>query len=164
MVYGCDAPWWKHRGGLPDFPGIKVTWAGNGLPGFPGIRKVKIAKNRTGGGYTDEFLPGKPGDAIGGGGNSGFQALNLVVQMGARRILLIGFDMKNSGNVHWYGRNHWVGANNPNDNNFKRWLAAFEAAKPVLQALGVQVVNCSPITAMKTFPRWSLADAIDSWS
>lgn len=156
MVYGCDAPWWKHRHGLPEFKGLKVCYADSRLNGYPDIRRIEIEKTN------DRILLGKIG-RVGGGGNSGFHAVNLVVQFGARRILLVGFDMTDRGGVHWYGRNSWPMANNPMQSNFVRWLAAFEAAAPTLAAIGVEIVNCSPTSAMKTFPRRSIADALKGW-
>lgn len=90
---------------------------------------------------------------VGSGGNSGFQALNLAVQFGARRILLVGFDMNDRGGVHWYGRNSWPMANNPDHNNFRRWIAAFEGAAPLLKSMGIEVVNLSPHSAIQCFPK-----------
>lgn len=95
---------------------------------------------------------------IGGGGNSGFQALNLAVQLGATRVLLIGFDMHDRGGVHWYGRNNWVGANNPTDSNFRRWIRALNIAAPVLANRGVEVVNASPFSDLQCFPKASIEE------
>lgn len=162
MVYGCDAPWWRYRRGLPEFTGIKVTWSGNDLSEYPDIRKVEIAKDARGK-YAEGMQFDRPCEVIGGGGNSGFQALNLAVQMGARRIILIGYDMTDSGRAHWYGRNGWKGANNPDSTNYRRWMKAFESARPVLDGMGVEVVNVSPITALKAFPRRSIEDALKGW-
>lgn len=97
---------------------------------------------------------------MGSGGNSGFQALNLAVQWGAAQILLIGFDMTDAGGAHWYGRNNWTGANNPDQNNFKRWIAAFESAAVTLKRMGVEVVNCSPHSALGCFPKMSIEAAL----
>jgi hypothetical protein len=108
----------------------------------------------------DRLLTDEPGKT-GSGGNSGFQALNLAVQWGARRILLIGFDMTDASGVHWYGRNTWLMANNPDHHNFKRWIAAFEAAAPVLAKMGVEVINCSRYSALKCFPKLSIEDALN---
>jgi hypothetical protein len=159
VVYGCDPAWWKHRKGLPEYTGLKIAWAGANLE-YPDIRTVEIAKE--GGKYTDciSTTPGK----VGGGGNSGFQALNLAVLFGAKRIILVGYDMTDAGGVHWYGRNGWYGANNPNQSNFKRWLTAFDAAAPVLASMGVEVINASPNSAMKSFPRRSIDDALKEWA
>jgi hypothetical protein len=68
--------------------------------------------------------------------------------------------MTDAGGVHWYGRNGWYGANNPNQSNFKRWLAAFDAAAPVLASMGVEVINASPNSAMKSFIRCSIEEAL----
>jgi hypothetical protein len=76
------------------------------------------------------------------------------------RIILVGFDMNNESGVHWYGMNNWPNANNPNHSNFRRWIDAFEDAAPALKALGVEVINCSPVSAIKSFPRKSLEDAL----
>jgi hypothetical protein len=65
--------------------------------------------------------------------------------------------------VHWYGRNYWSFANNPDESNFRRWIAAFEKAAPVLADIGVEVVTASPISAMRCFPRLSIRDALAAW-
>lgn len=140
---------------MPDFKGLKLCWAG-GLKGFPDIRRIEIEKT------TDRLLIENAGKT-GSGGNSGFQALNLAVQWGAKRILLIGFDMTDQSGVHWYGRNGWHGANNPNETNFRRWLEAFEKAAPVLAGLGVEVINTFQGSAMRCFPRRSIEDMLAEW-
>lgn len=72
--------------------------------------------------------------------------------------------MTDRSGVHWYGRNGWQGANNPSETNFRRWMQAFDAAGPVLESLGVEVINASPQTAMKSFPRRSFDDALKGWA
>jgi hypothetical protein len=153
MVYGCDSAWWEHRNGLLDFNGLKVCFSANGLQNYPGIRRVVINRRE------DRILM-EPKGTIGNGGNSGFQALNLAVQFGVKRVLLIGYDMTMSGGTHWYGNNVWRGASNPNDGSFRRWIQHFDNAAPALKALGVEVINCSPISAINSFPRKSLEDAL----
>ena len=153
MVYGCDGPWWKHRNGLPEFKGLKACFGGNDLAGYKDIRRISIDRRK------DEILLQHVG-LVGSGGNSGFQALNLAVQFGAKRILLIGFDMSLSGGVHWYGPNKWQGANNPNDSNFKRWIDAFHGSASLLESMGIKVINCSPFSALQCFPKMSIEDAL----
>ncbi len=150
LVYGCDAPWWRFRRGLPEYKGLKVTWSGAKLNEYPQIKTIGIAM-----GQAERFSQTLEFDSVGtlgGGGNSGFQALNLAIQLGARDILLVGFDMCDRGGTHWYGRNNWAGANNPTDENFRRWLPPFERAAPILQKRGVQVFNASSRSALKCFP------------
>jgi hypothetical protein len=158
MVYGCDPAWWKHRLGLPKYQGLKVTWAGSNLSDYPDIRTVRIPKAK-GTGFADEMLFDEVG-TIGAGGNSGFQAINLAVQLGAARILLIGFDMSDAAGVHWYGRNNWSQANNPDPDCFKRWTGSLLRAVPVLKARGVEVIDCSLQGALHCFPKVAL-EAVD---
>lgn len=158
VVYGCDAAWWKNRQGLPEFKGLKVTWKGDTIhppPPYSDIRRVEIdaCSNEL------SFQAGK----LGSGGNSGFQALNLAVQFGAKRILLIGFDAHDRSGVHWYGRNNWPQANNPDENNFRRWRIAFELATPKLRDAGVEVFNASDSSALKCFERHKVESAMAVW-
>ena len=157
VVYGCDLAWWQFRRGLPDFKGLKISWASTG---YNGVRTVKIPPGE-GKTYSNrlQFEPG----VVGAGGNSGFQALNLALQWGARRIILIGFDMTDRSGVHWYGRNKWPMANNPNESNFRKWIAAFEGAVPVINKLGADVVNVSPNSDLQAFRKSTLEQVLNEW-
>lgn len=150
-----------HRRGLPDYRGIKVSWEGSELSQYPDIRRVAIPKNRNNGQtYCYAFRTETVG-TVGGGGNSGYQAVQLAAQLGARRIVLIGFDMKTEGKVHWYGRNRWTGANNPDESNFRRWIKAFNDAVPVIDAAGIEIVNASPHSGLECFSRMTLPSALE---
>lgn len=155
-VYGCDGAWWRSVRGLPDYKGLKMSWEEGGCRSFPDIKPVRIVKT------DDRILTECPG-AVGSGGNSAFQALNLAAQFGATGILGIGFDMTDRGGAHWYGRNNWLGANNPSDNNFERWVRSFEAAAPVLAAMNIDFVNASPASALRCFRRASIEQALSDW-
>jgi hypothetical protein len=110
---------------------------------------------------SDALQFGKVGH-VGSGGNSGFQVLNLVAQFGAKEILLIGFDMHGEG-AHWYGRNNWVNANNPDRFNFIRWEKAFSFAAPELEKRGIDVVNASPSSTLKCFRRNTVQKTLEEW-
>jgi hypothetical protein len=137
-----------------------MTWAENGLSGNPDIRRVTVAKveRRQ---YSNDIIA-SPTGTVGSGGNSGFQAVNLAVQFGARQIILVGFDMQGDA-THWYGRNQWHGANNPTRHNFEKWVNAFRRAAPQFRKLGVDIVNTSMASAIDVFPKMPLPDAIDRW-
>lgn len=100
---------------------------------------------------------------IGYGGNSGFQAINLAVQFGVDKILLIGFDMHAANGVHWYGRNKWRNANNPLDHNYVRWRNALGKQSKVLHRMGVDVVNVSEQSALTCFRHAGIEQAMMDW-
>lgn len=158
-VYGCDGHWWRYRRGLPEYRGLKMAWSGAGLAEYPDIVGIEIAKGERDR-FADHLVLGPVG-TVGGGGNSGFQALNLAVQFGARRVLLIGFDMSDAGGVHWYGRNNWPMSGNPSHWNFPRWVAAFKAAAEPLRDAGVAVYNASPQSALTCFPKTTVAEFLE---
>lgn len=155
VCYGCDAPWWVDRKGLPKFDGIKIH---HGQPAsqFPGLHRCEIDIT------SDNILVEKPMH-IGNGGNSGFQAMNLAVQFGATDLVLVGFDCHERGGLHWYGRNKWLNANNPAGTNYARWLRGFEVAKKDLSRLGVTVVNASMESEVKCFRRVPLGEIMMEW-
>jgi hypothetical protein len=91
------------------------------------------------------------------GQNSGYQAINLAVHLGARRILLLGYDMGKAkdGRKHWHAPHR---ADRPSP--FFMMRQHFLTLVEPLKAAGVEVVNCSRETAITAFPRRALADAL----
>jgi hypothetical protein len=158
MVYGCDAAWWRNANGVPTYAGLKVSATGRVTNRFPDIRIVQVADPSG-----DKLVLAPPG-TIGSGGNSGFQALNLAVQFGARRVLLIGFDMTDHYGVHWYGRANGNGRSNPAEWNFRRWRTAFDTAAVQLQAAGVEVLNASEFSVLACFPKITMEQALAKWT
>jgi hypothetical protein len=100
---------------------------------------------------------------VGAGGNSGFQALNLAAQFGAKRILLVGFDASVRGGQHWYGRNNWNGANNPDENLCDRWRKAFDGAAIDLANRGIEVINTALWSQLNRFKKMSIEHALQAW-
>lgn len=144
MIYGCDRAWWHANAGLPKYQGLKVAYDPMLREQYPDIHLVRIEL------HADTILTETPG-LIGSGGNSGFQALNLAVQFGARMIVLIGFDMHGDGGAHWYGRNEWQGANNPGESNYQRWRFAFALSAPGLGNIPVDVANATRYSGLKSY-------------
>lgn len=161
VAYGCDFHWWRYRRGLQEFRGLKVGYDPKILGKVPDIALIQIPKTRKRGNDTwaNDLLLDEPG-VIGAGGNSGFQCLNLDVQFGSNRILLLGFDFRGS---HWYGRNRWERANNPDEMAFKRWRQHMDRAAGIIRQIGVDVVNASPSSALTCFRKASVDDALRGW-
>lgn len=116
-----------------------------------GLRLVRVAE-------ADRMCMAQAG-VIGSGGNSGFQALNLALQFGARRIVLVGFDLNLVGGVHWHGR-HAPRLNNPTAANLARWAERLDSQAAAIAALGVEILNASPTSALQAFPKVRLEDAL----
>jgi len=119
---------------------------------FPGLRQVGIARGR------DEILLDEPG-VLGDGGNSGFQAINLALQYGSAKLILVGFDMRLDLGVHWHGK-HGRGLNNPTARNLAKWRGIIDGCAPRLSELGVAVINASAVSALEAYPKMSLIEAL----
>jgi hypothetical protein len=96
---------------------------------------------------------------IGDGRNSGFQVLNLAVQFGARKIILVGYDMTLAGGTHWHG-DHPKTLANPHAAIVAQWRDWLDAAATDLRRLRVEVLNVSSVSALTAYPRVSLEEAL----
>ena len=110
-------------------------------------------------------VEGKRADGLGKdkvhyGANGGYQAINLAYLFGAKKIILLGFDMKR-GKVksHWHGE-HPGGLNK--DLLIKTWLKNFPKLAEDLKSEGVEVINSTRDTALECFNKVKLEDAICS--
>lgn len=155
VVYGCDGPWWRSKKGLPGFSGVKLAHDTSVCAQYADVHKIEINA-------VDRFFFDVPG-LIGSGGNSGFQAVNIAAQFGAKKILLIGFDMHIGNGVHWYGLNSWNMANNPQQNHLSKWRDAFNDQAAVLKKMGIEVANASEDSAIRCFPIRSIEEVAEEW-
>lgn len=153
MLYACDHHWWEAHDGVPDFAGIKIGHDRNTIRKWPDIRQVKLRPG------TDTMQFGEIG-VLGWGGNSGFHAVNLAVQLGPKKILLCGFDMNADRGRHFFGE-HRYRKNVPTDATMRRWRVLFDAAAPVLSGRGVKVINCSASSSLTAFPKMDFRRALD---
>jgi hypothetical protein len=148
VLFATDAAWWSAESGAPSFAGMKVSRDAQACTKFPDIYRVRLRK-QSGGGWADDMLFDAPGE-IGWGGNSGFQAINLAAQFGARRIVLIGLDATVAHGVHWHGK-HGGGLRNPTAGTANGWRVRLDKAAPALEKRGIEVVNASPISELTAF-------------
>lgn len=145
-VYACDYLWWKHnhmkvkqninrsclwtqdRGAAEQFQINHIRWEAKDGLGKQGLRV---------------------------NGNSGAGAINLAYHFGARRILLVGMDMKPGPN----GEKHWH-PDHPKPlvqaQQFEEWRKKMGVLAADLKAEGVTVVNCTPGSALTHFPMGDL--------
>lgn len=154
VLYFCDARFFRlHSEGINNFHNIKATCAsafGTELEGR--LANVKRLKR--------DYKPGlssRP-DTICWNSNSGAAAINFAVLAGAKRILLLGFDMlSQEGETHW----HSVYGNiRTHKNTFKRFLVKFPDIARDAKKRGVEILNVSPNSAITVFPKVSLKEVL----
>jgi hypothetical protein len=151
VLHACDAGWWTHY--FAEAVGVmgtaeRWTCAARARDQF---HLNYIVGSRVKG------LSKKP-DQIHTGGNSGYQAIGLAHLWGAKRILLLGYDMMRSG-----GRTHWH-ADHPsrlgNGGRFHEWCKEMNALASDAKQIGLEIINCSRKTALTCFPRSTIQEAL----
>jgi hypothetical protein len=95
-------------------------------------------------------------DALCLGKNSGYQAINLAVHLGAKRVVLLGYDMAAQKDRDHYFGNHQAGNRVP----FGILREVFDSLVEPLKAAGVEIVNATRETALTCFPRQTIAEAL----
>lgn len=138
---------------MPDFQGMRVTQGDYVPPRGIDVHRVRIVR------HDDEMRLDRFGH-IGWGGNSGFQALNLAVQFGARRVVLVGYDMHLDAGVHWHGR-HGGKLSNPTSANARSWRKRLDDVAGTLAGIGVEVLNASKISALQNYRKVDFEEAIN---
>lgn len=150
VLYAGDGQWWDRYG--------------NDVLGFSGERwtrdagaaiRYKLHLARWTGGAGLCKTPGY----IHLGGNSGYQAVNLAYHFGARRIILLGFDMHRDAGAHWHGEHVGLPISAP-ANHIPIWRANFGQLAHDLRHAGIDVVNATPGSALECFPRMDLKEAL----
>jgi hypothetical protein len=153
-LYAADAKWWNYHGGVPTFTGPKYGLQGTAHGLKPALAAGITILENTG----DSGLEVDP-RGVRTGKNSGYQAINVAVHFGASRILLLGYDMHapNQASSHWFGQHpSELRAYSPYD----AFLHLFASMPEPLQVLGVEVINCTPGSALTVFPLQPLREAL----
>lgn len=152
VLYACDGKWWAHHYDLVRaiFRGRRCTArhedAGNDAAPEYGLVRIP-----------GKTAPGLGNDCLHYGNNSGYQAINLAYLLGAREVLLLGYDM----GVPPGGKSHWFGDHPPalqEASGFDAFINSYNQMNP--EAHGLRVINCSRATALDCFPRQPLEQAL----
>ena len=144
--YSSDADWW-----VENLQEMRHRARGEFWSGHPGgvahdVRQCPYRKGARG--------LYKPPGAIAWGGNSGYCAIGLAYQFGARRIILLGYDQQGD---HWHPE-HPLKIRKPA--NFPMWAERFGELARDCEAAGVEVINASRETSLTCFRRATLTEAL----
>jgi len=176
-----DWGWWeKHKG---DLVYEKVAWE-KGTHSFPGLAtyaglKVSCAthpiKDRSIRRLRRDLLHGicmKP-DSVCWNNSTGGSAINLAAKFGAKKIVLLGFDMKLSKD----GKSNWHPnlCNKPNPNVYNKFKYGnfedadfvkyqggpefiFQKIRKDAEELGIEILNAGPDSDLLAFPMVDIKD------
>lgn len=152
VLYVADRMWWNEYSAAKEFDGIKVTPHESVAKNFD-CKKVEVLSCTERDAHSLVFA--RLG-IIAHGGNSGHQALNLAVQFGAKKILLLGYDFCGD---HWHG-DHRQPLKNPRQAAMDKWAERLDALAPLLSSEGTEVINCSKTSKLRNYPKQELRSAL----
>jgi hypothetical protein len=144
-MYGCDEKWWQIHKDCDGFAGEKWSTHQNGAND-----KLAVARD-----YGVRLVGGDHGcvfsldpSSIHYGANSGFQAINLAILKGCKRIVLVGFDMRCvNGKAHFFG-DHPKGLTRRTE--YESFLTNFKMGAKHLPS-DIRIVNATPDSALTCF-------------
>jgi len=169
----CDAPWWRWYGErskeLLALPCPKYTW-------YP-----ELADR-----FNIDYIKGinKPGlstdpSVVHINHGSSPMCVNLALHYGIKRLLLIGHDMKYAADYNPKKRDHGSTPRNYSDEypgTVQHWpsvkvglykpgvndglIETYNNMVPQLKKLGMEVINCTPDSALTTFPMSTLEEEL----
>lgn len=131
------------------YRGLKLSSCGR-VPakGWPGVKRV--SRGRPSGIETSRR------DRIAWNSCSGSSAINIAYWLGAKRIVLLGFDMRRvEKKKNFHGD---YPHEDPNLSPFKRYLRHFPKIATDAKRLGIEILNCSDVSLIEQFPKVKLED------
>jgi hypothetical protein len=165
VLFFGDCGWYlAHKAAVANFPKLKVTccdrFANKNVEQSEGIKYLAKDKQKTRGISNNA-------STVSWNGNSGAAAISMAVHFGVKKIVLLGFDMAlDANNVsHWHGSHNpgrQVSINKRKAPPFTRHMMGFPTIAADALRLGVEILNCSPISTITVFPKVSLKEVLDA--
>lgn len=149
VLYSSDARWYPFHHWVPGYHGIKVSLDVK----HDGVITMKCT-GHNGIEWNRHGLRSQK--------NTGGAAINLAVHLGAKRIVLLGYDMgadEKKPKHHFFGQ-HPQGLRTSSPANFMYFRSLMQSMVDPLKSRHITVVNASRRTNLTCFPRQSLEQAL----
>jgi len=132
IIYGGDNAFWANYGNKIDAPAERWTCSRTAADRF----KIR---------FHDRY----------GAFNSGLRAIELAIEFGAAKIILLGYDCTTKYGTHWHGDHDQT--SNPNANKCDMWRKQF---LHLSKRTRTTIVNCSRVTTLDCFIKKPLEEVL----
>lgn len=129
VLYAIDRGWWIANNGAPEFKGLKIA-ASPSCARVYGLAHMRMKR---------------------GGDFAGFQAMHIAIGFGATKLILVGFDMTIENGAHWH--DDYRGVGRPDRGRTEGWREALDGWAERFNALGVEVMNASIPSTLRSYPK-----------
>ncbi len=138
---------------LQNFNGLIVTCAPM-FPPSPNIKTLMRDRKKTTGIVDD---PTK----VAWNGHSGGSAINLAIHLGAKRIVLLGFDLNSSpANEHHWHKYYQTKSQKLQNVSYILHMRGYADIAKDAEKLGVEILNASPTSAINVFKKVTLKECL----
>ena len=170
--WGDSSTYLDYKGWFDEFSGLKISTGSKFYE--QRYQSIKFLHRNHDKGITTD-----PSELSWVGKNSGSAAINLAYHLGCTEIRLLGFDMKNheSGRMHFhtgYPQRDYIVTNKdvkegrtkvprlaPQDPYKNKFLPGFAKIAKDAEKLGVKIINVSPNSKIKEFPKMSFEEVVN---
>jgi len=159
ILYFGDVKWWYPHWGnrgkaVKNHKGLILTSANETIGLGPRVKHLKRGKP-----FGIEENP----EAISWNHNTGLSAINIAYHFGARRIVLLGFDMRMIDGEKNYHKDHKEETFKKSEyfGRFKVHMRGCPSIKKDAERLGVKIYNATPESAIKDFPIITPEEGLD---
>lgn len=162
-IYACDAAWWDEYGARVPLTMSRWTMIPETDRGHLYHQQREVVSR-----FGLRFVRGLSGSGLHPsgvyyGGNSGHQAVGLAVSvLGARRVILLGFDFKKSPTGKRHHHPDHPGKLNKKlaEHTMITWRDAMAVLAKDAASRGVEILNATTDTALACFPKIDLTEAL----
>lgn len=151
----------KHRQELAEFKGLKICC--NPKVNRQQFRTDHIKYLGRDGNYPKGISPHR--HKVSWNHNSGAAAISVAAHTGVKRIVLVGFDMKNApdSSQHWHAVYGGKAGHPPEQLKklpFRRHLPGFRIIAKHAERMGIEILNACPDSAITEFKKVSVKDLL----
>jgi len=144
-IYFSDLRFWNwYSRDLIKHPGVKIT-------GDKRILDANVVNYKFTGTKGLDTTP----KCLRSGNSSGYAAINLAVHMGAKNIILLGYDMEYVGKV-----THWHDGYSTRPGKIHKMLPYFSTLVEPLKELKIDVTNTNLKSSINCFPKASFDEVL----
>jgi hypothetical protein len=153
LFFGDDGFWKTQKEGILKFQGLRVSFESEKIRDD----RVKLVSRNP---RKKQGITFSPKGLLSWNFNSGAAAINLAIQFGAKRIILLGFDMylDASNNQHWH--KVYTSPLHVVKESMKKHLQGFPVIAKDIEGTGIEIINCSPNSAIQCFRKANIWEVL----
>ena len=153
LFFGDDGFWKTQKEGILNFKGLRVSFESEKIRDS---RIKLVARNPR----QKQGITFAPSGLLSWNFNSGASAINLAIQFGAKRIILLGFDMNLDANNNQHWHKVYSSPLAYVKESMRKHLQGFPLIAEQAKSKGIEIINCSPNSKIECFQKANIWEVL----